>query len=74
VATALRQKQIVDARGVTTYGFDIDGRLTQVASPEGTVNYEYDPITNRKSKTFTANSETQFTYDELGRLKAVAVA
>jgi YD repeat-containing protein len=45
--------------------------LTQIASPEGTINYEYDLATGRHTRTFTDNSDTRYMYDELGRLKTV---
>ena len=72
-----RQSQIEERGGgtssLTTFGYDPDGRLSFVASPEGTIYYEYDPVTGRKDRTFTANSDILYDYDELGRLAAVTV-
>ncbi len=68
-----RQDQITETRGVSDFAYDQDGRLTQISSPEGTIHYEYDAATGRKTRTFTANSDTQYTYDQLGRLKTVEV-
>ena len=68
-----RQHQIVETRGVTEFTYDQDSRVTEVASPEGTIRYAYDPVTGRKERTFTANNDTRYAYDVLGRLVAVAV-
>ena len=68
-----RQNQIFENRGTTTLTYDSHGRLNAVTSPEGAISYEYDPITGRKERTLTANSETFYNYDELGRLKTVTV-
>ena len=44
--------------------------VTAVDTPEGTIYYTYDPITGRKTNTSTAsgNTNTNYYYDELGRL------
>ena len=68
-----RQSQITEARGITDFTYDLDGRLVSIASPEGTLFYEYEPETGRKERTFTANSDILYDYDELGRLKTVTV-
>jgi YD repeat-containing protein len=67
------QTPIDDSVRVTEFTYDVDGRVTQVCSPEGTINYEYDAATGRKTRTYTADNDTRFTYDQLGRLKTVAV-
>ncbi|MGB7160274.1 MAG: putative Ig domain-containing protein [Tepidisphaeraceae bacterium] len=65
---------------VTTYAFDIDGRLTSVDAPEGRVNYGYDAATGRHVRTWTGTNssspttDTLYGYDELGRLKSVTSA
>jgi RHS repeat-associated protein len=60
-----------DARRITTYKYDYDGHLTQVNSPEGVINYEYDLATGRHTRTCSTNTEVAYGYDELGRLKTV---
>jgi RHS repeat-associated protein len=57
----------------TTFGYDLDNNLTSIATPEGTVNYVYDPATDRHTETYTANSDIAYTYDQLGRLSTVSV-
>ncbi len=56
---------------VTNFTYDDHDRLLRVDSPEGTVHYEYDPATGRRIRTWTANTETAYAYDALGRLVAV---
>jgi RHS repeat-associated protein len=58
---------------VTEFKYDADGRLVQVNSPEGVINYSYDSATGRHTSTCTTNSETLYGYDELGRLKTVTM-
>jgi RHS repeat-associated protein len=58
---------------ITELAYDLDGRLAQVNSPEGVINYSYDLATGRHSSTCTTNSQIAFGYDELGRLKTVTV-
>ncbi|HWQ91935.1 MAG TPA: RHS repeat domain-containing protein [Clostridia bacterium] len=38
------------ATRVTEYSYDLQGRLTQERSPEGTINYAYDPATGRHNR------------------------
>ena len=56
------------------------GQLESVTSPEGTIHYEYDPVTGRHTRTWaghpgatvsTALSDVTYTYDPLGRLATV---
>jgi RHS repeat-associated protein len=58
---------------ITNFSYDLEGRLAQVDSPEGYINYEYDLATGRHLKTCTANSTTSYEYDDLGRLWKVNV-
>ncbi|MGB0767991.1 MAG: RHS repeat-associated core domain-containing protein [Phycisphaeraceae bacterium] len=66
--------------GTTTHTYDIEGRLTQIDSPEGVLNYAYDEF-GRKERAWsstdttgsTAITDTEYTYDELGRLETVDV-
>ncbi len=68
-----RQSQISDSRGTTTFAYDNESRLTKVENPEGEINYEYNQITGRKTRTWTLNSDVRFSYDVLGRLQKVSV-
>ncbi|HWQ90361.1 MAG TPA: hypothetical protein VN673_01725, partial [Clostridia bacterium] len=58
---------------ITEFAYDFEGRLTQVNSPEGVINYGYEETTGRHIRTCTKNSEVHYGYDELGRLKTVHV-
>lgn len=53
---------------ITEFSYDVEGRLAQVNSPEGYINYNYDLATGRHLGTCTKNSETTYEYDALGRL------
>ena len=57
----------------TAYAYNDRGELTQIFTPEGSVNYEYDSKTGAKTRVYTANSDIRYTYDALNRLKTVAV-
>jgi len=56
---------------VTTLTYDVQGNLTQVNSPEGVINYDYDLATGRLIHVCTLNSETEYSYDADGRLQTV---
>jgi YD repeat-containing protein len=56
-----------DTVRITTFSYDLDGRLAQVNSPEGCLNYEYSLATGRLTSTCTANSKYTYEYDSLGR-------
>jgi RHS repeat-associated protein len=58
---------------VTTFTYELEGRLAQVNSPEGYINYEYSLATGRLTKTCTEKSEIGYQYDSLGRLWNVQV-
>jgi RHS repeat-associated protein len=62
-----------DTTRVTNFSYDADGRLLQVNSPEGVINYGYDAATGRQTSVCTANSRILYGYDGLGRLKTVQV-
>lgn len=59
-----------------TTSYDAQGRVTQIAGPEGRVNYEYDDL-GRKIRTYTTDetgnvvNDFRYSYDELGRLETV---
>jgi RHS repeat-associated protein/fibro-slime domain-containing protein len=69
-----------DGHGITNTVYDADGRVIQIESPEGILNYSYDRL-GRQTRTWSsvttaatdAITDTQYTYDELGRLKTVEV-
>ena len=56
---------------ITTFTYDVEGNVTQVNSPQGVVNYTYNLATARVTDTCTTNSETEYNYDQLGRLQSV---
>jgi RHS repeat-associated protein len=72
-----RNDSVTDTIGtnvrVTSYTFDLDNRTTSITTPEGTINYGYDPATGEHTETSTANSDIQYGYDTLGRLTTVTV-
>jgi RHS repeat-associated protein len=72
-----RQDRVTDTTSsstrIVTYGFDADNRITSISSPEGTINYEYDPATGQHTRSYTANSDIRYGYDHLGRLEAATV-
>ena len=43
------------ANSTTTTQFDVNGNVVQIASPQGTVDYSYDPATNRETEVYTIN-------------------
>jgi RHS repeat-associated protein len=57
----------------TYFSYDLEGNLTQVNSPEGVINCDYDLTTGRLMGICTGNSEVDYRYDELGRLQYVTV-
>ena len=64
----LRLKKITETRGVTEYVYDVYDRLTQINSPEGTINYAYGDQSSRLIRTYSANTDVRYSYDLLGRL------
>jgi RHS repeat-associated protein len=68
-----RRSQIVESRGTTVFGYDAMGNLVRVTSPEGIINYSYDVVTGRKTRTYTDNSDIRYGYDQLGRLMTVSL-
>jgi RHS repeat-associated protein len=62
----------------TTTTYDAQGCITKIASPEGTVNYVYNPVTGLRERMFTGTvanpiEDTHYTFDALGRLATVEV-
>jgi len=75
-----RQTEVVQtsasATRTTTTAYDQEGRILQVASPEGTLNYRYDALGHR-IRVFTGTEadpieDVRYTYDALGRVETVA--
>ena len=57
---------------VTDMDYDIQGRVVKITRPEGChCNYGYDDATSWHTKTWTANSEWSYEYDNVGRLDVV---
>ena len=62
--------------GTTQYSYDDAGNLTSIASPEGTVSYQYDNL-DRKTATIDGTGSNplrtiSYAYDDLGRLHTVS--
>lgn len=66
-----------DTSLVWQYAYDAEGRIAEIQSPSGDIHYEYSSITGRKTATWTGTdpqnqfNRTEYTYDDLGRLKEV---
>jgi YD repeat-containing protein len=56
---------------LTTSYYDVNGNLVEIASPQGTIDYTYDPATGEKTGVSTANTDIEYGYDEEGRLTSV---
>jgi len=70
-----RPVTVTDPRnGVLTYGYTTDGLLSSIASPQGTISYEYNPATRRLTRAFTDYTDIHYTYDALQRLATVSVS
>ena len=66
--------QVTDsASGTVTYTYDMDGNVTQVTSPQGTINYGYNLATDMHTSTTTNDSSIQYGYNALGELTSVTV-
>jgi len=64
---------VTDSTGTTDTLYDAEGRVIKVTSPQGTINYKYDPATGEHIETWTANSDIKYGYDEEGRLTTVSI-
>src|SRR4029077_3156036 len=51
--------------GTVQFGYDSNGRLTSMASPQGTINYKYDPTTGMLLQTSTDSTDITYTYNSL---------
>jgi RHS repeat-associated protein len=72
------RQQTGSATRTTTTTYDQEGRILQVASPEGTLNYGYDTL-GRRIRVFTGSvdnptEDIRYTYDALGRVATVEVS
>ena len=64
---------MVAAARSSTYAYDpVTGGLATETTPEGTIHREYDPATGRLTRTYTADNDTSYTYNDLGQLWKVA--
>ncbi len=63
--------QTIDNK-VTSYKYDVSGRLTNITNPAGEVTYfEYDSAGNRTLIRDALNQNTRFMYDGMGRLLSI---
>ncbi len=53
--------------------YDSLNRLTEVVTPQGSVQYAYDAIGRRTSRTISGDDVTAYTYDKVNRLKTVTL-
>src|SRR5580700_9000734 len=67
--------------GTTTTTYDlVTGNVASVTSPEGTVNYEFDPVTGLETETWTGTNsaspttEILYGYTQQGQLASVTEA
>ena len=60
--------------GTTTSEYDVNGNLIQVSSPQGTINYTYDPATGNEIGISTSNTSIQYSYDQAGEMKSATVS
>ncbi len=65
--------EVEDGRGITRYVYDVLGRVTQISSPDGVVNYGYDPVTGATNRIWTSHSDVRYDFDSRGMLKTVEV-
>ena len=56
---------------VYTFGYDPLGRVLSQTRAGGTMSFEYDEVGNRKKRTDYAGRITNYTYDNLNRLKKI---
>ena len=72
-ACTLPSNPTIPDERVTILDYDDEGRLEQMNSPEGVINYEYDPVSGRRTQTCSKNSRVGYGYDLAGRLETVTV-
>ena len=59
--------------GTTTNFYDVNGNLVKITSPQGTINFTYDPATGSEVAVTTGNTDIRYAYDDLGRMTTVTV-
>jgi RHS repeat-associated protein len=63
----------------TTSTYDVNGNLVQITSPQGTINYTYDPATGEEIEVSSpypvsgTDTDTHYSYDQAGELISVTV-
>lgn len=62
---------IADQRGISEYLYDDPDRLLRITTPEGTVHYEHDPLTDKPARVWSDDTEIQYQYDPRGLLASV---
>ena len=66
-------KKVIEPSQETAYEYDFLGRVIQIQTLNGSINYTYDEITGNKASVETANSKIGYIYDIAGRLSKVIV-
>jgi RHS repeat-associated protein len=51
--------------------YDLHGQLVEIDSPQGAINYAYDPATGAETDVTTANTHVHYAYNDLGLLQTV---
>ena len=67
-----RIETVTDDRGVTEYVYDALDRLVKVSTPESTIRYAYDPLTDKPSLVWTDSTKIAYAYDDRGLLSSVS--
>jgi uncharacterized protein RhaS with RHS repeats len=67
----MRRHIETDFLGVTMSTYDVNGNLVELQSPQGTINYTYDPATGEETGVSTGNTSTQYSYDQAGDMLLV---
>jgi uncharacterized delta-60 repeat protein len=67
------QTSVSDASGTTTNYYDAFNNLVESDTPEGNIYYVFDPATQEHTETYTANTDTVYSYNSLGQLTTVTV-
>ena len=66
-----RTDSVTTPDGTTSSTYDVASNLIQIASPQGTVHYTYDPVTGRKTEVLINYTDVVYHYNFLGRLDTV---
>ncbi len=68
-----QQASVTDASGTTYSTYDAFGNLIESDTPEGDIHYVFNPATGNHTETYTADTQTNYGYDDQGRLISVTV-